>query len=538
LPGLDGRIHFRQLQAARASTAFGASSVRAPVLPQVMTTDAMTTPLLSKSRFLAGLQCPLRLWYQCFRRELAAPVSAAQQAIFEMGRQVGILATERYPAGVPIVEDFRRHADAEKATRAAMADPEVSAVFEAAFTADRVRVRVDILQRAGNGGWNLIEVKSSTGVKEEHLFDTGIQTRILQEAGVKLASAGLMHINRDYVYEGGPRDLFCLFTLADLTDEVARLQEEIGMRLEALQQVVSRPDPPEVVPSRHCLTPYRCEFWEHCTRSMPEHWIMTLPGINAERFDALSSMGVVEISEVPDTAPVSAIQQRVVDCVRQNREYVSEGLGAALSHVDFPLHFLDFETAAPAVPVLAGTRPFEMIPFQWSDHVLTEDGRLEHLDFLSTGGDDPRPAFIDSLLCTLGAAGTIFIYSPYEKTVLNHLALRFSERVQEMAGVIDRFTDLWAVIRRHYYHPAFHGSFSLKAVLPVLVPEMGYSHLAVQDGTQASFAYLRMIDPETQQKEKRAIAENLRTYCGQDTLAMVRIREVLLEKARNPNFEK
>ena len=494
-------------------------------------------PLLSKSRFLAGLQCPLRLWYQCFRRELAAPVSAAQQAIFEMGSRVGILATERYPAGAPIAEDYRHHAEAEKATRAAMADPEVPAIFEAAFTADRVRVRVDILQRAGSGGWNLIEVKSSTGVKEEHLFDAGIQTRILEEAGVTLAGAGLMHINRDYVYQGGPQDLFCLFTLADLTDEVTRLQKEIKMRLEALQQVVSRPEPPEIAPSRHCLTPYRCEFWEHCTRHMPEHWIMTLPGINAERFDALSSMGVVEISEVPDTAPVSAIQQRVVDCVRQNREYISEGLYAALSRVEFPLHFLDFETAAPAVPMFAGTRPYDMVPFQWSDHVLTKDGRLEHLDFLSIDGKDPRPVFIDSLLSCLGTAGTIFIYSPYEKTVLSHLALRFAGRVQEMSAVIDRFKDLWAIIRRHYYHPAFHGSFSLKAVLPVLVPQMDYSHLAVQDGTQASFAYLRMIDPETMDSEKRAIEENLRTYCGQDTLAMVRIREVLLEKARNPNFE-
>lgn len=497
----------------------------------------MATPLLSKSRFLAGLQCPLRLWYQCFRRDLAAPVSAAQEAIFEMGRRVGLLATERFPAGVPIVEDFRHHADAERTTRAAMADLQVPAIFEAAFTADGVRIRVDILQRAEDGEWNLIEVKSSTGVKEEHLFDAGIQLRVLQGAGVKLAGAGLMHINRDYVYEGGPWDLFSLFTLADLTDETARLQEEIGARLEALHQVVSRPEPPTISPSRHCLTPYCCEFWDHCTRDMPEHWIMTLPGLNAERFDLLSAMGVVDISEVPDTAPVSAIQQRVVDCVRQNREYISEDLGAALSAVEFPLHFLDFETAAPAMPVFAGTQPFEMIPFQWSDHVMTEDGRLEHLDFLSIDGDDPRPAFIDSLLCALGASGTIFIYSPYEKTVLNHLALRFAERVQEMADVIDRFTDLWAVIRRHYYHPSFHGSFSLKAVLPVLVPDMGYKHLAVQDGTQASFAYLRMIGPETTDSEKRVIEKNLRTYCGQDTLAMVRIREVLLQKARNPNFE-
>ncbi|MGD8368672.1 MAG: DUF2779 domain-containing protein [Desulfobacterales bacterium] len=489
-----------------------------------------TGPALSKSRFLAGLQCPLRLWHQCYNRKLASPVTPAQEAIFEMGHRVGILATQKFAGGRLIAEDHFHHDRAVQTTREAMADPGAAALFEAGFFEDGVRVRADILQRLRGGFWNLIEVKSATGVKDEHHTDVAIQYKVLRQAGVRVDRAFLMHIDSSYLHDGGPIDLDLLFTLADLTEVARGLEEFVSRDLDALKGMLSASDPPAIAPSRHCHRPHTCEFWAHCTKDKPPDWVFYLFGINQEKMDALAASGIDRIGDIPGDFPLTAVQERVRDCVKRGTAYVSPDLKALLGDVVPPVHFLDFETAAPAVPRYAGTRPFQALPFQWSDHVLSADGGLVHRQFLHTEDSDPRSAFAETLFEALGDKGSIVIYTPYEKRILRETAEvlpQFTERVKRLA---DRFVDLHAIVRNHYYHPAFLGSFSIKAVLPALVPEMDYKHLAVQDGTQASFAWLKMVDPATPDEEKAAIQAALLEYCGQDTLAMVKVREELLRR--------
>jgi len=198
--------------------------------------------------------------------------------------------------------------------------------------------------------------------------------------------------------------------------------------------------------------------------------------------------------------------------------------------VEYPVHFLDFETISPAVPRFAGTRPYHTIPFQWSDHILHEDGTLEHRHYLYEGDGDPREECIRTLVEALGGQGTIFIYTTYEIDVLKSLIERFPQYEQVLLPLTERFKDLCALINQYFTNPLFHGSFSLKAVLPALVPSMDYHSLIIQDGMAASFEYLRMLDPDTTAEEKLRIREALVTYCGHDTLGMVRIREALLGK--------
>ncbi len=490
-----------------------------------------TGPALSKSRFLAGMQCPLRLWYQCYNRELASPVTPAQQAIFDMGHEVGALATRKFAGGRLIEEDFLHHQQSVAATRAAMADPGVPALFEAGFFEDDVRVRADILERLHGGAWNLIEVKSATGVKDEHHTDVAIQLRVLRQAGVNVAGAFLMHIDKNYLYEGGTLDLDRFFSLADLTEVARELEEFVAADLAALKEMLAASAPPAIAPSRHCHRPHTCEFWAHCTKGKPADWIFYLSGITREKMDALAAAGIERIGDIPGDVPLTAIQERIRECVAGGKTYVSPDLRDLLADAAAPIHFLDFETAAPAVPRYPGTRPYQALPFQWSDHILSADGSLAHREFLHTEDGDPREAFAESLFEALGEAGSIVIYTSYEKRILREAAEalpRYAERVDRLT---ERLVDLHAVIRNHFYHPAFQGSFSIKAVLPALVPEMDYQHLAVQDGTQASFAYLKMIDPQTPEEEKAAIRSALLEYCGQDTLAMVRVREELLRRA-------
>jgi len=487
------------------------------------------TPMLSKSRYLSGLQCHLRLWNSCFNRELASEVTPAQQALFGTGHEVGELATRLFPEGVLIQEDHFHHEEAVQTTRNILQDPSVSTIFEAAFLYHDVRIRVDILKRLDNGQWNMIEVKSSTSVKDIHLPDVAIQYYVLKASGLNINRAFLLLINNQYVYDGSNFDLENFFSFYDVTDEVLSIQNEIPSSIDEQHQMLSAADAPVIQASRHCNTPFICEFWEYCTKDMPEHWIFDLYGVSQKKFDELTGMNVEDIKDIPDAFNLTELQERMRKCVKNNETFISKRLHAQLTDVEYPVHFLDFETVNPAIPRYAHTSPYQVIPFQWSDHILYEDGSLAHKEYLCDDDRDPRDDFTRTLLHALGQKGTIFIYTTYEKTIIERLAEYLPQYRDDLLRIPNRFKDLCAIIRHYFYHPEFHGSFSLKFVLPVLVPEMRYDTLSIKDGSHASFEYLRMIHPDTVSEEKEKIKEDLLVYCSQDTLAMVRIRDQLMK---------
>jgi hypothetical protein len=487
-------------------------------------------PQLSKSRFLAGLQCHLRLWYECYNRELIPETPPSQQAIFDTGHQVGRLATRLYPGGVLIEEDHLHHEEAVLKTLDAMANPDISAIYEAAFIYDDIRIRVDILQRLKNRKWNLIEVKSSTSAKDVHIPDVAVQYYVLKGAGLNINKAFLMHLNNQYVYNGRELDLNALFSLSDLTDQAVSMQASIVKEIAGLKEMLSGTAPPEISPSRHCSTPYGCVFFEHCTKDMPEYWVFNLRGITQGKLNDLAAMGINDIKDIPDTFHLSGIQEQIRDCVINNEDYISPDLRPELEEVEYPVHFLDFETVGPAVPRYGGTRPYQTIPFQWSDHILHEDGSIEHKEYLCEKDMDPREEFSRGLIRALGKKGTIFIYTNYETGIIKGLAEQYPQYSDKLNNITERLRDLCGIIKKYYYHPDFQGSFSLKAVLPAIIPEMSYEDLEIQEGNMASLEYLRMIDPSTSADEKERIRTNLLTYCGQDTLAMLRIREELLDR--------
>jgi hypothetical protein len=487
-------------------------------------------PKLSKTRYVAGLHCPLRLWYTCYNRKLATEVSPTQQALFDTGHEVGRLATRLFPGGILVEEDHLHHQEAVETTLGAMTEAKLRAIFEAGFVHDGVRVRADILERLENGRWNLIEVKSSTNVKNEHIPDVGIQVYVLRGAGLGINRVLLMHLNNQYVYDGENLDLKGLFSLSDLTEAAISHGEEAPHRLADMRKILSRHDPPMVTPSRNCNKPYKCEFWEHCTRDVPDHPLWELAGISQSKLDELSAMGITDIRDIPGAFPLSEIQDRIRTCVRENKNLIDPGLRRELEDVRYPVHFLDFETVNPAIPRYKGTRPYQATPFQWSDHILAADGCLRHREFLYEGIDDPRKEFAQTLLDALGHEGTIFTYTAYEEGIIKGLAEDLPHHRDRLLETLDRIKDLHKTISKRYYHPGFHGSFSVKSVLPALLPAMRYDDLAIQDGQQAALAYIKMVDPSTAQEERESIRRDLLTYCGQDTLAMVKIREELLRQ--------
>lgn len=292
--------------------------------------------MLSKSRFLAGRQCSLRLWHQCYNPDLASEVSPAQQAIFDTGHEVGKLATHLYPGGFPIKEDYLHRSKAVQATRAAMSHSEVPAIYEAAFLYDGVQIRVDILERLDDGRWNLIEVKSSISVKEVHVPDVAIQHYVLQGSGLAIARTGILHLSNQYVYDGRKLELKSLFSFSDLTEQVTSIQGVISSQLDDLKRMLAGTDPPEIVPSRLCNSPFACEFWEHCTREIPEFWVLNLSGIDQKRLNELAALNIQDIRDIPNSFPLSLLQERIKTCVINQEEYISSALEAELN--DVPSH--------------------------------------------------------------------------------------------------------------------------------------------------------------------------------------------------------
>jgi len=494
---------------------------------------ARRAPRLSKSRYLSGRQCRLRLWYECHRRDLATPPDEAQRARFEAGHEVGAVARRRYPGGRLVAAGPGQVDAAVAETARLLADRSVPAVYEAALLHRGVLVRVDVLARADGGGYDLVEVKSSTRLKDVHLPDVAVQAWVLRGAGVPLARAGVLTLDRDYVHAGGEPDVGRLFRFHDCSEAAAARAGEVEEEVRAFHETLAAGSAPEIAPGPHCFDPYECPYHAHCTRGMelPEHPLDELPSLGSARREALEAMGVTEVAGIPDGSDLSALQATVHACVREGREHVGPGLGPALRAVEPPLAYLDFETAAPAIPRYAGTRPYDAVPFQFSLHREDAAGGLAHHEYLHGDGSDPRRPLAEALLDAAGAHGSVCTYTGYEARVVRDLADALPDLRAGLEALAGRLWDLHAVIRAHYYHPQLHGSFSIKRVLPVLVGDPGYADLEIADGAMAALAWERMLagaDPAARAR----LAGALRAYCARDSLALARVRRALLERCR------
>lgn len=484
-------------------------------------------PRLSKSRFMSGLQCHKRLYLEIYEPDLAEATNEFTESAFDVGHRVGTLARDRYPHG-KLIDYDHIHTDAELATRSALSDSVVPSIYEPAFSFDQVSVRADILTRTQDHRFDLFEVKSTLDVKPEHEWDVAVQLYVLEGAGLPVRWARLMHLNRDYLYPGGDYDLKKLFTFTNLTSSARKRRSDIVSALIAMRRALAGKIPPFISTGPHCSTPYACPFHEHCHQAEPDHSIDQLPRLRERLREQLVSMGILDIRKIPrDFEGLSSLQARVAQAVRTGRRFHDPAVAEELAKLKFPVHFLDFETFSPALPLYAGTRPYQMIPFQWSVHILNADGGLLHREFLRTDRSDPRRQFARSLLETVGCKGSIIVYGSFETTRLKELAQLFPDSAPALERIRERIIDLLPLIRAHVYDPEFHGSFSIKSVLPALVPKLGYDDLEIADGNNASLAYTEIQDPSTRPERVAKLRAALLAYCKRDTQALLELFRLL-----------
>jgi predicted RecB family nuclease len=474
-----------------------------------------------------------RLYLQVHNPELAAEPDDASDAIIEQGREVGILARKLFPGGIE-VDGSAGLTQAIRTTKQLVANPEIPAIFEGAFEHEGIIVKTDILQRRKENLWRLVEVKSASDLKDHHVQDVAIQSYVLSGSGLNLTSVWLAHINRAYVLTRAPVDPRQLFSFRNLTQGAQNFQPELVLRLRSQFPVLALPEAPDVPTGLHCINPVVCEFFNHCDTPKPHNHIGYLPRLHATAMEKLEEMGVQSIQDIPADFELSEIQRRACAVIQTGQPWFSADLKKEFEALKYPLYFMDFETVNPAIPRFSGMRPYDHLSFQWSVHVQPQPGSTpEHFEFLAMDSRDPRTPFISSLCEALGDTGSVIVYNEqFESQRLWELASWLPAYTDRIRSIQRRLWDLLPVVRNHVYHPAFGGSFSLKAVLPALVPDMTYEGMEVPDGLAAGLAWESMIRGNCSESERHAKRKALLDYCGQDTLAMVKLLEALQTPSR------
>jgi len=485
----------------------------------------MPYKLLSKSKYLTGLQCPRLIWIQIHEPEKIPETDPVTQHIFNQGHLVGELAKSLFPEGIDIsTEDFRGNI-------ASTMDllKERKPLFEAGVLAGKLYSRVDILSPTGEEGWDIVEVKSSTSVKDVHINDVAFQRYCCNQSGLNVRKCYLALINNQYVKDG-EIDPEGLLNIHDVTDHVEEASVGIQDKINGILEVINQETCPEMIIGPHCRDPYECPLTD-CWDPLPEHNIFTLYYGGKKSFEMYSS-GIVTVGEIPDGYKLNAKQHIQQACVASGEPHVDrEAIHGFLSSLEYPLYYLDFETIGPAVPLFDGVRPYQNIPFQFSLHVVKDQfSQPEHFSFLANGTDDPRPALLSELQKALGNSGSIIAYNKgFEEGILRDLAQAFPKYSNWVAQVCDRLVDLLLPFSSfYYYHPSQKGTASLKAVLPAITGR-GYDDLDITDGQVASVTFLAATYGEMPEEDRTKVMGDLEQYCGRDTEGMIWIVERLRE---------
>ena len=370
---------------------------------------------LSKSRLISAWQCLKKLHLEIHRPDLAGP-QAGIEALFRAGHEVGDIARQLYGTPGSVVIPYQKSEAMVQQTALLLEQGANEPIFEATFRHRGVLVRVDVLV-PGEGGWHAVEVKASTSVKEVHVIDCAIQWWVMRGAGIPVQSIALGHINNQFVY-GGDGNYAGLLVEHDLSDEAGQLGEAVADLAERARLAASS-TLPEVRVGMHCYQPYDCDFRAFCWPLATPYPVPALGGSKAKHAEWVNR-GYTDLRDIPATEVTADRQQRIQRITKTGKAELLPGAKETLEALGHPRYYLDFETIGPAVPIWAGTRPYESLPVQWSIH--TDDGTgdgslksLQHDEFLDLSGEPPMRALAVKMIDTLGT--TLSPVLPGEETV-------------------------------------------------------------------------------------------------------------------------
>ncbi len=479
--------------------------------------------MLNKRIFLESQQCLTKGWH-IKNKTIEIPLTQADQFRINEGIEIGKMARALYPHGILINEG--NNSLNHKKTLTLINNDECNVIFEGTFIHHDIIAKADILERVSDG-WHLIEVKSSSQIKDELLDDLAYTALILKLCGMNISQTSLMLVSKEYQIGLSPDKYFSLINCTEAVHEKSLAYQK---PLEKISQTVNSAERPKPTLIHSCKD---CDFFEkHCVGKNISSPIFNLPNLRKKKFNHLIQQNIFSIKDIPDEFELTANQKTVWEAVKENKPILNkEKMLAALNGIVFPAYYLDFESVTTPIPLYDKIAPYQEIVTQYSIHQffnLSDEGK--HYEYLADHSKDDRKAIAEKLLKDIGEKGSVIVYhAQAEKRFIGDLIKACPELAEKLTKIIERIVDLKVILNESYYHPDFHGSYSIKVVLPVLIPEMSYKELAIGDGQTASSAFAELARGKYSADETREIRENLLLYCKQDTFAMVKIHRKLLE---------
>ena len=448
--------------------------------------------MLTKSDFLLYLRAPLHLWAEKHNKLNKLVPSVYEQHLMKQGYGVEKLAHELLP----------------------------HATWQEAYVSDEFEIRRDALIKNTDDTYDLYEVKSSTTIKKEHLYDVTFQSIVMKER-TKLNKIFIVTLNKEYIFKN-KLDIKELFLITDVTEEVKELTNEVDGKMREAVSIIKKETPDYI---ENCLDPKTCPCIDLCYPNLPKKSIFNIPMLSPKKKRELVDSKIIDISDLSDQFELSAKQRRITDVIKLGKPYLNNtGLKTFLDSFVYPIYFLDYETYPLAVPIYNNYKTYQHMVFQYSLHVVNEDQTTIHKEYLETELGDPSRNLIKKLNEDIGDTGSVVVWNKtFEFERNKDMANLYPEYKEFLENVNFRMIDLADFINKELYiHPDFLGSWSIKNVLPVMVPDLSYKKLNVNKGDQAMLAWWELIHSSDKTK-----SVELLEYCGLDTLAMVKIWEKL-----------
>ena len=490
----------------------------------------MKKAILSKSTYIRGVQCEKSLYLYKHNYNLKDKASPQLQAIFNQGNNVGILAQDLFPNGV----------DASPSSYYIMQESVLKTlefikngeqiIYEATFQYNGVIAALDILVKDSDG-WKAYEVKSSTSVSETYLKDAAIQYYAITNSGIELKDISIVHINNKYI-KNGNLEIYELFTIESVYDRVQEVLPAIPNNINRFKSVIEAEKVPIKDIGMHCDSPYSCDFKGQCWKHVPDYSIFNISRLRANKKFDLYNQGILEFNQIDlDSSVLNSDQKLQVVSELDNKTFIDKkSIQNFVKELEYPIYHLDFETMNSAIPIYDNSRPYQQLVFQYSLHIEIENSEIAHREYLAEASPsiDPRIEFVKQLISDCGISGDVLVYNiGFERGKLSELKDLYPQFSKELNNIINRLKDLMVPFqKRWYYTPKMKGSYSIKAVLPALVPELSYQDLEIKEGGTASSTFSQMVKGVFQgdvQKTRIDLIE----YCKMDTYAMVKILEKL-----------
>jgi hypothetical protein len=490
----------------------------------------MKNYILTKTKITSGLQCEKRLWF-----DFHDPMRK-DNFLFHLGNRFGEVVRKYYGKGVDLSNNIFNTDEALSDTSKAINDEKVNVIYEGAFLYSDTLVRADVLLRK-NGGWELLEAKSSTKLKDEHIDDIAIQSYIIKSSGIKINSVKLIHIDNEFTYEGdGNYD--DLIEEEDITNDILFKEKTIQSYIDQFKPIAEKNYiNPQVEIGEHCIKPYKCIYLARCNNLITptkKTLISILPRVGKKLEKEYKSRGIIYLEDIP---PVELNEsQRIIQRAhKDNKPYINPEIDKILKGFKWPFYFMDFETINQGVPIIKGTQAYYALPFQWSVHKWdTQNDKIsEGMSFLDFSDQNIERKFIESLLDAVGNKGTVFAHNA--STEINVIKkLKDKDSCKDLSKKIDsliaRVVDTLSIVKNNFYAPVMSGDYDLKKIIKAIPSDISYEEKDnIAGGNEAQLAWFIYTDPKTSNDDKEKQIKLLKAYCAKDTLAIYYLVKYLIK---------